>query len=108
MSRHAVCVLSVLLLAALAACDAGVGVDAGEESLAPDEPALPARRCLHCGWIESKREIPPGAADAGAARSYEYTVRMTDGSSRVFRESLPATWRLRERLTVLGGAGAPD
>lgn len=106
MTRHAACVLSALLLTSLAACNAGV--DAGEESLAPDQPAVRAGRCLQCGWIESKREIPPGAADPGAARSFEYTVRMTDGSSRVFRESLPATWRLRERLTVLGGAAAPD
>jgi hypothetical protein len=106
MTRHAVCVLSVLFLTALAACNSSI--DAREEPLAPEEPAVRAGRCLQCGWIESKREIPPGAADPGAARSFEYTVRMTDGSSRVFRESLPATWRIRERLTVLGGAGASD
>jgi len=103
MTRHANSVLSALLLALLAACNAGI--DAGEEPLAP---AVRAERCLHCGWIESKREIPPGADEPRGARSFEYTVRMNDGSSRVFRESLPATWRLRERLTVLGGAAAPD
>jgi hypothetical protein len=106
MILRAASILSALLLALLAACNADI--DAGEEPPAPGAPTARAGRCLHCGWIESKREVPSGAADAGAAKSYEYTVRMTDGSSRVFRESLPATWRLRERLTVLGGAAAPD
>ena len=78
-----------MLLALLAACQAGI--DARGELLAPDEPAVQARRCPHCGWIESKREIPAG---------YEYTVRMSDGSSSVFQQALPTSWRLRERLTV--------
>jgi hypothetical protein len=36
---------------------------------------------------------------------YEYTLRMADGSSSVFQETLPASWRLRERLMVIDGAG---
>ena len=35
------------------------------------QPLPAARRCAHCGWIESKRGT-------------EYTARMTDGSSGVF------------------------
>jgi hypothetical protein len=62
-----------------------------------------AQRCSHCGWIESKREILPDAADPKTLQVYEYTVRMGDGSSRVFREELPVTWRLRERLMVIDG-----
>src|SRR5438309_2005360 len=46
-----------------------------------DAPA--ARRCPECGWIESNREIP-GGTDNRAIRIQEYTVRMVDGSSRVF------------------------
>ena len=68
----------------------------------------PARRCPHCGWIESKREILPGAADPHALQIYEYTVRMADGSSRVFEGALPTTWRLRERLLFVDGADAVD
>jgi hypothetical protein len=34
---------------------------------------------------------------------YEYTLRMTDGSSRVFRETLRASWRAGERLTLIDG-----
>ena len=89
MTRLAASVLSTLFLTLLSACDAGI--DAGGEPLARDEPPVQARRCPHCGWIESKREIPAG---------YEYTVRMSDGSSSVFQQALPASWRLRERLTV--------
>ena len=103
MTRHLVTVLSALLLTTLAACD--VALEAGEQLLlAPGESKVALRGCPHCGWIESKREIPPAASDAPAARSYEYTVRMHDGSSSVFQQALPATWRLRERLTVVVGA----
>jgi hypothetical protein len=106
MTRCLTAVVSALLLALLAACQSGI--DAGDELPAPGEPAVHARRCPHCGWIESKREILPGVADPRAPRSYEYTVRMTDGSSSMFQQALPASWRLGERLTVIGGAGPLD
>jgi hypothetical protein len=85
-------------------------IDAASGALpAPVERAVHAvRRCPHCGWIESKREIVPSVADPHAPQTYEYTVRMADGSSRVFQEALPTTWRLRERLLFIDGAGALD
>jgi hypothetical protein len=95
MARLAAPILCALLLAG---CDAAI--DAGDDLLAPGEVPVQARRCPHCGWIESKREILPGAADPHARRSYEYIVRMSDGSSSVFQQELPASWRLGERLTV--------
>ena len=98
--------LAAPLLALLAACQAGI--DVGDEMLAPDEPVVQARRCPHCGWIESKREILPRAADPHALRSYEYIVRMTDGSSSVFQQALPASWRVGERLTIISAARPPD
>jgi hypothetical protein len=61
------------------------------------------QRCPHCGRIESKREIVPSVADPRSPRIYEYTLRMADGSSRVFREALPASWRVGERLTLIDG-----
>lgn len=103
MARLAAPILCALLLAG---CDAAI--DAGDDLLAPGEVPVQARRCPHCGWIESKREILAGVTDPLAARSYEYTVRMMDGSSNVFQQALPASWRLNERLTVIGGAGSPD
>jgi hypothetical protein len=56
------------------------------------------------GWIESKREITPLGADARAPAGYEYTVRMGDGSSHVFREEMPVSWRLGERLIFIKGS----
>ncbi|HUF82183.1 MAG TPA: hypothetical protein VMN03_13690 [Burkholderiales bacterium] len=35
---------------------------------------------------------------------YEYTVSMADGSSRIFREQMPASWRVGERLYYIDGA----
>lgn len=90
----------------LAAC--APGIDDSDALPALAEAKLPAgRHCVHCGWIESKREIVPSLADPHAPRVYEYTLRMRDGSSSVFQETLPATWRLGERLTVIDGARPP-
>ena len=66
-------------------------------------PELVSRRCPRCGWIESKREILAGAANPAALAIYEYTVRMGDGTTSVFREQLPVSWRLGERLIVIEG-----
>ena len=106
-----------LSLAALTGCEtttAGGAVGAQRLQLmlvaeaaqkgALNRDAAIARRCPHCGWIQSKREILPGVADPHAPMVYEYTVRMADGSSSVFREEL-ASWRLGERLVVIAGTG---
>lgn len=103
MSRVCTLLLSALLLPALAACEAGL--DEETVALAPAEvPAREARRCAHCGWIESKREILPEVADPRVPRIYEYTMRRANGSISVFRETLPAAWRLGERVVVIDGA----
>jgi hypothetical protein len=99
MNRHIATVVTAFSLTLLAACD--VAIRADEALLAP---AVGARRCANCGWIESKREVVPATRERHAVRSYEYTVRMHDGSSSVFQQALPASWRLGERLTVIGGA----
>ena len=49
----------------------------------------------------------PLVADPRARKVFEYTARMADGSSRVFRETLPTSWRVGERLTVIDGSAAP-
>jgi hypothetical protein len=98
MRRLLIPVLSALLLATLAACESASS--GGALAVALDAP----RRCAHCGWIESKHEIRPDIVDPRAAPIYEYTVRMADGSSSVFREKLTASWRLGERLVFIDGA----
>ncbi|MEA3195875.1 MAG: hypothetical protein QOD26_4208 [Betaproteobacteria bacterium] len=104
MPRAYALLLSALLLPALAACEADIEKEA-VALLAPAElPAREARRCPHCGWIESKREIPPALAGPRLARVYEYTLRRADGSSSVFQETLPATWRVGERVVLIESA----
>lgn len=66
------------------------------ELLQPDVPTGLAGACDACGWIESHREIRA----YGAPLVNRYTVRMRDGSSRVFDESA-AQWRLGERLIFI-------
>jgi len=81
----------------------GIGARA-DAPLAQPEPAVHAvPRCPHCGWIESKRQIASSVAEPHSLGIYEYTLRMTDGSSRVFLETLPASWRVGERLTLIEG-----
>jgi hypothetical protein len=79
-----------LCASALAWAVIGVAWDPQPMRVVPGVTALPAlleltqrsvRRCPHCGSIESKRELPRLAADARALLSYEYTVRLGDGSS---------------------------
>jgi hypothetical protein len=73
-------------------------------ALAPaaEPEALATRRCPECGWIESRRAIASGA-DNRAIQLQEYTVRMADGSSRVFTTGPGERWRLSERLKVIDG-----
>jgi hypothetical protein len=60
-----------------------------------------SRGCASCGWIEAKRELLPLLADPLALRVYEYTLRMQDGSMSVFRETLPTSWHLGERVVLV-------
>src|SRR4051812_10348512 len=78
----------------VASLPASAAIDAEElVRRAPAEPAVGALgHCAYCGWIESKREVLPD--------TYEYVARMNDGTTRVFREPLPTTWRLGERMLV--------
>ena len=72
------------------------------QALPPQVAPVEARaRCPRCGWIESKRALPPAPGDLHAAQVYEYTVRMRDGSSSIFEEALPVSWREGERLMVI-------
>ena len=97
--RSPVAVLSglSLLTAVLVIC--GLAWVRGPPAIGPvlsDLTAPLARRCPQCAWIESKREVDPG--------TFEYTARMVDGSSSIFLETLPTTWRVGERLMVIGGS----
>ena len=93
--------LFVLLLATLAACESGSGgvARAGASDSTRNFPLS----CAHCGWIESKQEIEADVAHPHAPAIYEYTVRMANGSFRVFRQEGSVRWRVGERLILLAG-----
>ena len=104
--RALVPLLTALFIVALPAC--APGIEDSDALPAQAELKIPAaRHCPHCGRIESKREIVPSVADPLTLRVYEYTLRMPDGSSSVFRETLPAAWRVGERVGVIEGSGPP-
>jgi hypothetical protein len=76
--------------------------------------------CPECGFVESIRHIESRgnvgvaggvsggaiAASAVTGRDYEVTVRFRDGSTTVFNEATPRTWRLGSRVIVIGGSNA--
>jgi len=96
MSRPFLAVLCALLLL-LAGCDSVPELDEVALQPPPQLSGPAARRCPHCGWIEARREIVP-------LQVFEYTARMGDGSWRIFQETLPTSWRLGERLTIIDGS----
>jgi hypothetical protein len=55
--------------------------------------------CPECGVVESIRQIES---------AYETTIRFRDGSTTVFNEVTPRTWRLGSRVIVIGGANASN
>jgi len=89
-----------------------------EEVAAPDGRA----KCAECGVVESTRDVGPagkaldprasgGVTRGGrkepagtSAKRYQVTVRMKDGTSRVFLDVNPAHWRAGERVTFIDGA----
>jgi hypothetical protein len=91
-------------------------------------------RCPECGVVESMRQIKRSgdvgrqdvayvkvargasggapvsaiAANAITANGYEMTVRFRDGSTTVFNEANPRTWRLGTRVMVIGRSVASN
>jgi len=64
---------------------------------------IPTRTtCAECGVIESVREIDTrGERAAESTRSYETTIRLRDGSRRVFIEATPRMWQSGTRIMVI-------
>ena len=58
--------------------------------------------CAGCGVVELVREIDSrGDHAVESTRSYELTIRFQDGSTRVFNEATPRTWRPGARVMVI-------
>ena len=99
-------VAGVLLFGALAQFFLRVAADVDPPPFLLSGPHL--LRCPNCGWIEAKRELAPFAGDPQPLKSYEYTLRMPDGSMSVFQETLPTSWRVGERIMLIESPGAAD
>jgi hypothetical protein len=72
---------------------------AAAETVAPRERA----RCATCGVVEAIRRIEHGGSTPA---SFEFTVRLRDGSTRTSSTASAANWRTGDRIMLIGGANA--
>jgi len=72
---------------------------------APDEeaPARSRTRCDICGVVQAIERIE-GSGDTPA--SFEFTVRLRDGTIRTSRIASAAKWRSGDHIMLIGGATA--
>jgi hypothetical protein len=79
---------------------AGAQGDTASAGVVSDTPTRTT--CAECGVIESVREIDTRGERAGeSTKSYETTIRLRDGSRRVFVEATPRMWRSGTRIMVI-------
>ena len=57
-------------------------------------------RCGSCGTVAAITRHEPTAARAAF---YEFTVRLRDGSTRVSSMASPFTWKVGDKIMLLGG-----
>ncbi len=58
-------------------------------------------RCTTCGVVKAIRRIEHGG---GMPASFEFTVRLRDGSTRTSTTDSAANWRSGDRIMLIGGA----
>jgi hypothetical protein len=92
--------------------ESGDEAQAVESAVAPaasaSTPVRSARtqvraRCETCGVVESITRLEPSG---NGPDSYEFTVRLRDGSARVSSVSGPSAWRVGDSIMLMGG-GTP-
>src|SRR6185369_1970864 len=71
------------------------------EAAAPMVKARSRARCASCGVVQAIRRVD-AAGDAPA--SYEFTVRLRDGSIRLISDASQAKWRAGDNIMLIGGA----
>lgn len=98
------------VLVATLAVGGAFGLAAAAFALWPDDPVLetampeaasrqPRLRCDTCGVVETIRHT---AASEGAAASYEFTVRLRDGSTLQSSHDQPGRWQVGDRMQLMG------
>jgi len=103
--------VAVMLLSTsgVVAVMAGMPTSAGVEAQIPLVRAGGKTRgrirmnCEECGVVMSRRN-----SEQFDSLSYEVTLRMSDGSSRVFMDAHPANWRPGERVIFIEGANGTN
>ena len=78
--------------------------DDGAPAVAPEGAARSRGRaaCAGCGFVESVRRLEQ-VGDLPA--SYEFIVRLRDGSRRTSSIANAAQWRAGDRIMLIGGPG---
>ena len=67
-------------------------------------PEAGRSRCQDCGVVESIRALPPVA---GLPATYEFTVRLRDGSLRTSTTDHKGSWRVGNQVLLVGGSARP-
>jgi hypothetical protein len=98
------CVPALFLAAAfLAPSPTGFAVD-DAPAVIPLATEHPRTRCEGCGVVEAIRIIDGVGTEPA---TYEFTVRLKDGSVRTSVTATSARWRVGDRIIVMGGTGNP-
>lgn len=92
------CVLVPAFVLALQPATRVVRVAVPLPAEAPPEP--PRSRCPGCGVVEA---IRPLSTVAGASGTFEFTVRLRDGSLRISIAQGQGSWRVGDRVILMGG-----
>ncbi|QJW85062.1 hypothetical protein HK414_20735 [Ramlibacter terrae] len=77
-------------------------VAAAEAAPVAAAPVPRERDCASCGFVETIKRTDPGTG----LTSYEFTVRMRDGSARDSTETGRGRWLEGDRVILIGGAAA--
>ena len=92
-----------LFSAAVQAQRADPPADAAATAVAPAASKRRAARCEVCGVVESIRRVE---AAANVPASWEFSVRMRDGSIRLSTSESVGGWRHGDAILLIGGPAA--
>jgi hypothetical protein len=74
--------------------------------IAPPQAPAVARVSLPSGWgvVETIRRVEHGSS---VPASFEFTVRMRDGTTRTSSSASVSSWRSGDRIMLIGSAATP-
>jgi hypothetical protein len=74
--------------------------------IAPPQASAAVRVSLPSGWgvVETIRRVEHGSS---VPASFEFTVRMRDGTTRTSSSASVSSWRSGDRIMLIGSAATP-